>query len=134
MARHPGAGSSGREVERTKLELAVYKSTYFMAPHTPEIHAEVLVPGLHGFDELIYSYEDRGCTLTAEHADAIVLGANGMFISTIVAAIDARPFGKLPKGFARAAAAYGAFVGKPIRVTAQGVSSASIAARWALSG
>gem|GEM_PF-4043266 len=38
------------------------------------------------------------------------------------------------KGFTRAAAAYGAFVGKPIRVTAQGVSSASIAARWALSG
>ena len=30
--------------------------------------------------------------------------------------------------------AYGALVDKPVRVIAQGVSSASIAARWALSG
>ncbi len=124
-------------LERAKPELAIYRSTYYMDPRTPEIKADVPVLALPGFDELILGYQDRSCTLPAAHADAIVPGGNGMFISTIVAngevvgtwartpkpkeiVIEARPFAKLSaatqQGFTRAAASYGAFVGKPVRV------------------
>jgi hypothetical protein len=96
------------------------------------------VLALPGYDELILGYADRSCTLPAHHAAAIVPGGNGVFISTIVAngevvgtwartvkakeiVVQARPFGTLTsaaaKGFARAVAAYGAFVGKPVRIS-----------------
>lgn len=124
-------------LERAKPELAVYRRTYYMDPRTPEIDAEVPVLALPGFDELILGYADRTCTLPEHHADAIVPGGNGMFISTIVAngevigtwartpgakeiVVEARPFERLTtaaaNGFARAIAAYGAFVGKPVRI------------------
>jgi len=110
---------------------------YYFDEATLAIRAPVPVLALPGFDELILGYEDRTCTLPAEHGDRIVPGGNGMFISTIVAngvvvgtwartqkpkqiVIEARPFAPLSasvaKGFARAAAAYGAFVGKAVTV------------------
>ena len=92
---------------------------------------------LPAFDELILGYEDRTCTVAAEYADRIVPGGNGIFLSTIVVngeavgtwartqkakeiVVEARPFAKLTaaatKGFERAIATYGAFLGKPVRV------------------
>jgi hypothetical protein len=110
---------------------------YYFDEATLAIRAPVPVLALPGFDELIIGYEDRTCTLPAEFADRIVPGGNGMFISTVVAngvavatwaraqkakrvAITTKPFAPWPaavtKGFARAAAAYGAFIGKAVAV------------------
>jgi hypothetical protein len=103
-----------------------------------KVAAATPVLALPAFDELILGYEDRTCTVGAEYADRIVPGSNGIFLSTIVVngeavgtwartqtakelVIEARPFGKLTvaaaKGFARAIADYGRFLGKPVRIT-----------------
>ncbi len=125
----------GTELAKRAL---VHRDGYYFDERTLGVKAPVPVLALPGFDELILGYADRTCTLAEEHAERIVPGGNGVFISTIVAggrvvgtwartvkpkeiAIEARPFKRLTavasNGFERAAAAYGAFVGKPVRVT-----------------
>jgi hypothetical protein len=39
---------------------------------------------LPGFDELMLGYKERSASLPTRHADRIVPGANGMFLSTLV--------------------------------------------------
>jgi Winged helix DNA-binding domain len=51
-------------------------------PGTPEESGVHLLPG---FDEYILGYKDRRDVLTAEHAQKIVPGGNGVFLPTIVA-------------------------------------------------
>ena len=112
--------------------------TYHLAPETmavatpaPRVH---LLPG---FDEYLLGYADRTAALAPEHRDAIVPGGNGMFKPTIVvdgevvgtwrrtirareAVVEAIPFARLPAAvhteLARAAEAYGAFMGRPVRL------------------
>jgi hypothetical protein len=114
--------------------------TYWLDPATPgrvprDVGTSVLA--LPGFDELILGYADRTHTLAADHADKIVPGGNGIFLATIVAdgrvigtwkraqkpkgiVVTAAPFGRFTAahaaGFARAAAAYGRFVGNTVKI------------------
>jgi hypothetical protein len=131
------AGDAKLGTQLAASQLAKHEDYYFDEA-TLAIKAPTPVLALPGFDELILGYEDRTCTLPEEFAERIVPGGNGVFISTVVAngvavgtwaraqkpkqiAITAKPFAPWPaavaKGFARAAAAYGAFVGKPVSVT-----------------
>jgi Winged helix DNA-binding domain len=57
-------------------------------PGTPDAAGVYLLPG---FDEYILGYKDRRDVLTAEHAQKIVPGGNGVFLPTIVA--DGRVIG-----------------------------------------
>ena len=123
---------------------------YHLAPETLELSTppDVRVHLLPGFDEYVLGYADRTAALAPEHADAIVPGGNGMFKPTIVAdgevvgtwrrtvttrdtLIEAAPFGRLTaevlEGLGEAARAYGAFVGRPVRVMTG-------AGSWALGG
>jgi hypothetical protein len=98
---------------------------------------------LPGFDEYILGYRDRSAALAAEHADAIVPGGNGMFKPTIVAdgavigtwrrTVKAREVvieptlfdaarGSHRAGLARAARAYGAYLGRPATVADGGAA------------
>lgn len=43
-----------------------------------------IVKLLPGFDEFILGYKDRSASLTPEHANRIVPGGNGMFLSTVI--------------------------------------------------
>lgn len=93
---------------------------------------------LPGFDEYLLGYGDRSAALAAEHAGAVVPGGNGIFRPVIVAQgtvvgtwrrtiaarevrIEPEPFaalsGQVRDGLATAATAYGAFLGRPARVT-----------------
>ncbi len=95
------------------------------------------VLALPGFDEFVLGYKDREAILDPAFADRLVPGGNGVFRPTIVVGghvegvwrkkksakamvIEAEPFTKLSKtvmrGFASAAAAYGRFLGTPVRV------------------
>ncbi len=122
----------------TTLELGGV--TYHLAPATLEATpaaARVLL--LPGFDEYLLGYGDRTAALAPEHSAAVVPGSNGMFKPTIVAdgevvgtwrrtvrarevVVEPVPFGPLPgrfrEGIVEAARAYGAFLGRPARVTA----------------
>jgi len=131
------AGDAKLGTQLAAPELAKHEDYYFDEA-TLAIDAAVPVLALPGFDELILGYADRTCTLPENFAERIVPGGNGMFISTVVAngvavgtwartqkpkqiVITAKPFAAWPaavtKGFACAAAAYGAFVGKTVSVT-----------------
>jgi len=124
-------------LELAKPALAHHDGYYFDERTVVSETSPVLA--LPAFDELILGYEDRTCSLPVEFADRVVPGGNGIFLSTIVAngevvgtwvrtqkakeiVVAARPFKKLTavasKGFERAAAAYGEFVGRAVRVTA----------------
>jgi Winged helix DNA-binding domain len=123
-------------LELAKPELA-HQDGYYFDERTLSIKADVPVLALPAFDELILGYEDRTCVVPAAFGDAIVPGGNGIFLSTIVVAgvavgtwarsqkakslaITAKPFVKLTasaaKGFERAIAAYGAFLGRPVQI------------------
>ncbi len=92
---------------------------------------------LPGFDEYLLGYQDRSAVLAPEHAQAIVPGSNGMFLSTVVVdgevvgtwkrtarakdvRIEVSPFRRLAPGvrdaLPAAASAYGAFLGKPVHI------------------
>ncbi len=113
-------------------------TTYLVAPETldapPPPSSVHLLPG---FDEYILGYRDRSAVLAPERFDAIIPGGNGMFKATIVAdgevvgtwrrtagrrevVVEPAPFGRLSRahlaGLARAADAYGAFLGLPARL------------------
>ena len=104
------------------------------APTAPAVPGVRLLPG---FDEYLLGYGDRNAALAPEHAQAVVPGNNGMFLSTIVidgevvgtwkrtartreVVIDLSPFHPLPgtvnEGIAAAVQAYGLFLGKPARI------------------
>lgn len=110
------------------------------APRTRRAH---LLPG---FDEYLLGYADRSAVLAPEHGDAIVPGGNGMFKPTIVVdgvvagtwsrtvragrvAVGILPFAGLPTEILpdlhAAAARYGAFLGRPVRLEGVGPGSAS---------
>jgi len=131
------AGDAKLGTQLAAANLANHEDYYFDEP-TLAIAAATPVMALPGFDELILGYEDRTCTLPENYAEKIVPGGNGVFISTVVAngvvvgtwartnkpkhiAITPKPFAPWPaavtKGFAKAAAAYGAFMAKPVSVT-----------------
>lgn len=63
---------------------------YYLDPGTPalldvhrrEARGVLLLPG---FDEFLLGYQDRSAVLAGEFAERVVPGANGMFLSTVVA-------------------------------------------------
>lgn len=92
---------------------------------------------LPGFDEYLLGYKDRSAALRPDHARLTVPGGNGMFIPTVVASgevvglwrrttrtrqvdVTVTPFDEPSARRARAvegaAAAYGRFLGLPVRV------------------
>lgn len=96
------------------------------------------VYALAGFDEYLLGYQDRSLVLDDEFAPLIVPGNNGVFQPTIIAggrvsgtwrrtqgarevAVNSEFFGTAPlwhqRGFARAASAYGRFLGLPAAIT-----------------
>ncbi|GAA3742193.1 winged helix DNA-binding domain-containing protein [Leifsonia bigeumensis] len=104
---------------------------YFAAGADPEPKRDG-IRILPGFDEYLLGYQDRTPQLSAEHAERIVPGGNGMFQSTIVndglvvgtwrrterargVVVAAQPFSPLNatanKGFARESTAYARFLG-----------------------
>lgn len=135
------AGDAKIGVELAQPQLAKHGDYLFDEANKPAAKATLALPP---FDELILGYEDRECTLPAEHADKIVPGGNGIFLSTIVEngiatgtwtrtkkkelVIELRPFVKTKqaaassgrgRGMTNAEAAaemYGAFVGATVRV------------------
>ena len=137
-----GIGICGAKL--TTLELDGV--TYHLAPETPDA-AKGAAPTarvhlLPGFDEYLLGYRDRTAALAPEHSEAIVPGGNGMFKPTIVAdgdvvgtwtrtlrageiVVEAAPFARSPRaqdaGLAKAVEAYGAFIGRPARLTRAGV-------------
>ena len=107
-------------------------------PGCPSVRRRRCTP-LPGFDEFLLGYQDRGAALAPEHAQRIVPGGNGMFLSTIVVkgqvvgtwrrrktaagiTVTPLPFATLPPkaraGFVTAAQAYGTFVGATVTVDA----------------
>ena len=126
----------GIELAKDALTTATFDSkTYWFSrkqavpPKTPDVQ---LLPG---FDEYLLGYKDRTAVLEHEHAQKIVPGNNGMFISTLV--IDGlvaglwrrtprarqvtvtimpfRPLTRLECEAAEAAAArYGSFINTPV--------------------
>ncbi len=117
--------------------------TYNLAPETLAVAAPVArVHLLPGFDEYLLGYGDRTAALAAEHSEAIVPGGNGMFKSTIVvdgevvgtwgrtirareAVVEPVPFDRLSADvldeLAVAARAYGAFLGRSVRLAGPAV-------------
>lgn len=108
--------------------------TVSAVPTAPAVTDVLLLPG---FDEYLLGYGDRSAAVAPEHAQAVVPGNNGMFMPTIVVdgeivgtwkrtartrevAIDLSPFHPLPdtvsNGLTAAVQAYGAFLGKPVRI------------------
>jgi hypothetical protein len=94
---------------------------------------------LPGFDEYLLGYGDRSAVLAPEHADRIVPGGNGMFRPTIVVEgkvvgtwrrtarageilvvpqLFGPPDAESPAGLSGAAGAYGAFLGRDARLSA----------------
>ncbi len=93
---------------------------------------------LPGFDEFMLGYRDRSAALASRHADRIVPGGNGMFLSTLVldghvcgrwrrtsrthgVDIDVTSFARLKapekKAFALPAARYADYTDKPVTLT-----------------
>ena len=130
-----GVAAAGASLHALTLE----GTTYYLARQTAS--AAELPPGatyaLPGFDEYLLGYKDRSAALSPAHKDAIVPGGNGVFMPTLLAngavigtwkrvlkrkevVAQALPFGRLTAqtraGFARAIAAYGAYLGLPARV------------------
>jgi DNA glycosylase AlkZ-like len=124
----------GRDVATLELDGA----RYHLAPEAASLPGPArrahLLPG---FDEYLLGYADRSAALAPEHSEAIVPGGNGMFKPTIVfdgrvvgtwgrtlrsggVVVDAAPFDRLRpavvEAIEEAAAAYGAFLGRPARL------------------
>jgi hypothetical protein len=124
--------------------LEIDEATYHVAPEALTSTAEsARVHLLPGFDEYVLGYLDRTAAVAPEHSQAIVPGGNGMFRPTVVVdgevvgtwgrvaragqiVIEPVCFGRLSAterdGLAAAARAYGAFLGRPVRLAASGSS------------
>ena len=129
----------GLAIAQSALEEVVIDGiSHWMSPGLSERPASE-VHALPGFDEFLLGYQDRGAALAPEHAQRIVPGGNGMFLSTIVVkgqvvgtwrrrktaagiTVTPLPFATLPPkaraGFVTAAQAYGTFVGATVTVEA----------------
>ncbi len=143
------SGLTIREVRRghalcgpqlTALELD--GETYHLASEVLDVAPPVgQVYLLSGFDEYLLGYGDRSAALAPAHSQAVVPGGNGTFKPTIVAdgevvgtwqrtrsarevVIDLAPFSRLPDslsaGLRATADAYGAFLGRPVRLRGGG--------------
>jgi len=125
---------AGLEMVSSKLgRETIHGAVYWMPQDTPALHdvspTAYLLPG---FDEFMLGYTDRAAALDSRHAQKVLPGNNGMFMSTII--IDGRVaglwkrvfkkssvvitptlFGRLKKGETQAlatpAARYGQFNG-----------------------
>jgi hypothetical protein len=99
------------------------------------------VPRAHllpGFDEFMLGYRDRSAALASRHAERVVPGGNGVFLSTLVldgqvcgtwrrttrpksVEIEALPFGRLKatdkKEFAGSVERFANFLGAPVNLT-----------------
>jgi hypothetical protein len=140
-----GEVRTGLALARASLsERSIDGVTYFMAADAEDRLAgiESAAKGswllLPGFDEYVLGYADRSSVLAKEHSDRVVPGGNGVFLPTVVSSgnivgtwrrvakaresvVQATPFAKkwtaaATKGIARAAHAYGQFLGVPVRV------------------
>jgi hypothetical protein len=129
-----GLAVCGQQLTTIELEGLTYyvgSETLQESPTPARVH---LLPG---FDEYLLGYGDRSAALAAEHSQAVVPGGNGMFKPTIVAdgevvgiwqrtstarevVIEAQPFGPLSgplqEGLRAAVDAYGAYLGRPVRL------------------
>ncbi len=113
-------------------ELVVDGVTHYLRPGLEPAGGVHLLPG---FDEYLLGYGDRSAALAPQHADAIVPGGNGMFLSTILSRgevlgtwkrdrgtkavrVELLPFAPLPASVEKAAGAvarrYATFLGKPL--------------------
>jgi hypothetical protein len=129
---------------------------YHVAPEVLEAveapKATSAAAGVHflpGFDEYLLGYRDRSAALAPEHADAIVPGANGMFKPTIVVdgqvvgtwkrtvrardvTVEPTTFAPLSAaqrdGLARAAHAYGAYLGRRATLAGQDAPAPTLSA------
>lgn len=132
---------AGLALARGQLEEMIIDDTsYWMAPGLSDRLPARRVDALPGFDEFMLGYQDRSAALATHHAQFIVPGGNGMFLSTIVvdgrvagiwrrkksaAGILVTPVTFAPltswawSGFSRAAAAYGRFLGSEVTVAPQ---------------
>jgi len=130
-----GLAVCGGQLDSLELDGGRYHfapETLAAAPPAPRVH---LLPG---FDEYLLGYGDRSAALAPEHGTAVVPGGNGMFLPTIVAdgevvgtwrrtvkareiLVEPMPFGPLSDslrdGLAEAARGYGAFLGRPARLS-----------------
>jgi hypothetical protein len=118
------------ELDGVRYHLA--PETLAPAPTAARVH---LLPG---FDEYLLGYGDRSAALASENSAAVVPGGNGMFKPTVVAdgevvgtwrrtlaagQVVVEPLlwnplrGKLRDALVEAAGAYGAFLGRPTRLT-----------------
>ncbi|MFT3696875.1 MAG: winged helix DNA-binding domain-containing protein [Kofleriaceae bacterium] len=68
-------------IELARPHVATHGDYFFDEANAPAAKATLALPP---FDELILGYEDRTCTLSEAHAEKIVPGGNGVFLSTIV--------------------------------------------------
>jgi len=120
----------GLAIARDELdELVVDDTAHYLAKDAAPAPAAVYA--LPGFDEYLLGYSDRSAQLAPEHAQTIVPGSNGMFLSTIVingevlgtwrrtisaktVSIEAAPFESLSatqtRGFRAAAEKYARFL------------------------
>jgi hypothetical protein len=130
-----GVAAAGASLQALTLE----GTTYYLSPETAS--APDLPPGathaLPGFDEYLLGYTDRSAALADIHKEAVAPGGNGVFMPTLLAngavvgtwkrvfkrkevVAQALPFTRLTAptraGFARAMAAYGTYLGLPVRV------------------
>jgi hypothetical protein len=104
----------------------------------PDLPGVLLLPG---FDEYMLGYKDRTAMLTDEQFERVVPGRNGVFRPTVVVDgrvvgtwsrkvraahvdVEVTPFGDIPaaaqRGLARAADAYGEYLGLDARVLVAG--------------
>jgi hypothetical protein len=129
-----GIAISGNQLTTLELDLV----TYHLAPEILALASPAArVHLLPGFDEYLLGYRDRSAALAPAHTEAIFPGGNGMFKPTIVVhgevvgtwrrtlrareiVVEAILFGRLSAGereeLTRAAQAYGAFIGRPVRL------------------
>ena len=127
-----GLDSVSSELARFSVDGRIYWMPRDLPDRTPSSLTVHLLPG---FDEYLLGYKDRSAALDARHAQKIVPGGNGMFLSTLVIngrvagvwkrvwkkksiVITALPFARLKRtekeAFATAAERYGQFVGASI--------------------
>jgi Winged helix DNA-binding domain len=74
------AAASAKSLSSKEIE----GNEYWFAPPFPRSRGAVLDLLLAGFDEYLIGYGDRSAMLAAEHANAVVPGANGVFKPMIV--------------------------------------------------
>lgn len=113
--------------------IEVADTTYRLAPGLEPAASAVLA--LPGFDEYLLGYQDRTPALHIDHAERVVPGGNGMFLSTIVVdgevvgtwkrvkpgVIEPHPFASVPRAalsrFTTAVKGYARFLGTELQVS-----------------